>query len=98
VSKISCANWANLEKLEGQAIVATKFKTLQAEGEEKQRLLWLLRKNEAAAEQARQQRAISEAQIDLEAQTAKLREVEADLETLRVAHYAASDAMQGAQG
>jgi chromosome segregation protein len=89
---------ANLDKLDAQAIVATKFKTLQAEGEEKQRLLWLLRKNEAAAEQARQQRAISEAQIDLEAQTAKLREVEADLETLRVAHYAASDAMQGAQG
>ncbi|MEX3955580.1 chromosome segregation protein SMC [Trinickia sp. EG282A] len=88
----------NLEKLEAQAVVATKFKELQAEGEEKQRLLWLLRKNEAAAEQARQQRAISEAQIDLEAQTAKLREVEAELETLRVAHYAASDAMQGAQG
>ena len=34
----------------------------------------------------------------LEAQTARLREVEAQLETLRVAHYAASDAMQGAQG
>lgn len=89
---------ANLEKLEAQAVVATKFKTLQAEGEEKQRLLWLLRKNEAAGEQARQQRAIAEAQIDLEAQTARLREVEAELETLRVAHYAASDAMQGAQG
>jgi len=89
---------ANLEKLEAQAVVATEFKTLQAQGEEKQRLLWLLRKNEAAAEQARQQRAISEAQIDLEAQTARLREVEAELETLRVAHYAASDAMQGAQG
>jgi chromosome segregation protein len=88
----------NLEKLEAQAVVATKFKTLQAEGEEKQRLLWLLRKNEAAAEQARQQRAIGEAQLELEAQTARLREVEADLETLRVAHYAASDAMQGAQG
>jgi chromosome segregation protein len=89
---------ANLEKLEAQAIIATKFKTLQAEGEEKQRLLWLLRKNESASEQARQQRAIAEAQIDLDAQTAKLREVEAGLETLRVAHYAASDAMQGAQG
>jgi hypothetical protein len=41
---------------------------------------------------------IEQAQIDLEAQTAKLREVEAQLETLRVAHYSASDAMQGAQG
>jgi len=88
----------NLEKLEGQAVVATKFRELQADGEEKQRLLWLLRKNEAAGEQERQQRAIEEAQIDLERQTAQLREVEAQLETLRVAHYTASDAMQGAQG
>ncbi len=88
----------NLEKLEAQAVVATKFKELQAEGEEKQRLLWLLRKNEAGSEQERQQRAIEQAQIDLEAHTAKLREVEAQLETLRVAHYSASDAMQGAQG
>ena len=89
---------ANLEKLEAQAIVATKFKELQAEGEEKQRLLWLLRKNEAGSEQERQQRAIGQAQNDLEMHTAKLREVEAQLETLRVAHYSASDAMQGAQG
>ncbi|MFC0403255.1 chromosome segregation protein SMC [Paraburkholderia rhizosphaerae] len=89
---------ANLEKLEGQAVVATKFNELQAEGEEKQRLLWLLRKNEAGNERERQQRGIEQAQIDLEAHTAKLREVEAQLETLRVAHYSASDAMQGAQG
>ncbi|KMQ80504.1 Chromosome partition protein smc [Candidatus Burkholderia pumila] len=88
----------NLEKLAAQAIVATKYKELQHEGEEKQRLLWLLRKNEAGNEAERQQRAIREAQIDLEAQTACLREVEAQLETLRVAHYSASDAMQGAQG
>jgi chromosome segregation protein len=88
----------NLEKLEAQAVVATKYKELQAEGEEKQRLLWLLRKNEAGNEAERQQRAIREAQVELEAQTAHLREVEAQLETLRVAHYSASDAMQGAQG
>ncbi|MEM5401794.1 chromosome segregation protein SMC [Paraburkholderia unamae] len=89
---------SNLEKLEGQAVVATKYRELQSEGEEKQRLLWLLRKNEAAGEQQRQQRAIEQAQIDLERHTAQLREVEAQLETLRVAHYSASDAMQGAQG
>ncbi|CCD35674.1 Chromosome partition protein smc [Candidatus Paraburkholderia kirkii UZHbot1] len=88
----------NLEKLEAQAVVATKYKELQAEGEENQRLLWLLRKKEAGNEAERQQRAIREAQIELEAQTARLCEVEAQLETLRVAHYSASDAMQGAQG
>ncbi|KAF1027757.1 MAG: Chromosome partition protein Smc [Burkholderia plantarii] len=89
---------ANLEKLEGQAVVATRYKELLADGEEKQRLLWLLRKNEALAEQQKQQRGIEQAQIDLEAHTAKLREVESQLETLRVAHYAASDSVQGAQG
>ncbi|KDR43311.1 chromosome segregation protein SMC [Caballeronia glathei] len=89
---------ANLEKLEAQAVVATRYKELQAEGEEKQRLLWLLRKTEAGSEAERQRRAIGEAQTDLEGQTARLREVEAQLETLRVAHYSASDAMQGAQG
>ncbi|KND59052.1 Chromosome partition protein smc [Candidatus Burkholderia verschuerenii] len=88
----------NLEKLEAQAVVATKYKELQADGEEKQRLLWLLRKNEAGNEAERQQRAIRDAQVELEAQIARLREVEAQLETLRVAHYSASDAMQGAQG
>src|SRR5574339_920906 len=41
----------NLEKLEGQAEVAQRFKTLHADGEEKQHLLWLLRKREAQQEQ-----------------------------------------------
>ncbi|KAF1008108.1 MAG: chromosome segregation protein SMC [Burkholderia sp.] len=88
---------ANLAKLEAQAVVATKHKALLADGEEKQHLLWLLRKSDAQGEQQKQQRAIEQAQIDLDAQTAKLREVEAHLETLRMAHYAASDAMQSAQ-
>lgn len=87
-----------LEKLEGQAEVAQRFSQLQAEGEEKQHLLWLLRKNDAHNEQERQRRAIEQAQVDLEAQMARLRETEADLETLRAAHYTASDATQAAQG
>lgn len=70
---------ANLDKLEGQAEVATRFKSLQADGEEKQRLLWLLRKSEARDEQLRQQRAIDAAHIDLDAQTARLRALEAEL-------------------
>ena len=88
----------NLEKLEGQAEVAQRFQALQADGEEKQHLLWLLRKREAQGEQERHQRAIEQAQIDLEAQTAQLRHIEAELETQRVAHYASSDAMHAAQG
>lgn len=89
---------SNLEKLEGQAEVAQRFRQLQSEGEEKQNLLWLLRKREAQTEQERHARAIDQAQIDLEAQTAQLRHVEAELETMRAAHYAASDGMHVAQG
>jgi len=88
----------NLEKLQGQAAVAQKFHELQAEQDEKQKLLWLLRKNEAKTEQEKFFRDIEKAQIELEEQTAKLRHVEAELEHMRQAHYAAGDRMHQAQG
>ncbi|TWI50093.1 condensin subunit Smc [Pseudoduganella flava] len=89
---------SNLEKLEGQAAVATKFHQLQAEQEEKQKLLWLLRRNEAQAEQARWFREVEQAQTDLEEQTAKLRSVELSLEQMRQAHFAVGDRLHTAQG
>jgi len=88
----------NLEKLEGQAAVATKFHQLQSDQEEKQKLLWLLRKNEAQAEQARYFREMEQAQNDLEEQTAKLRNVELTLEQMRQAHFAVGDRLHQAQG
>lgn len=89
---------ANLEKLEAQAAVANRFRQLQADQEEKQKLLWLMRKNEAKAEQVKFFREMEEAQTSLEAQTAKLRSVEVDLEHLRQAHFAAGDRLHTAQG
>jgi chromosome segregation protein len=89
---------ANLEKLEAQAVVANRFHSLQADQEEKQKLLWLLRKNEAQAEQARYFREMEQAQTDLEEQTAKLRHVELDLEHMRQAHFAVGDRLHAAQG
>jgi chromosome segregation protein len=89
---------ANLEKLEAQAAVAQKFRELQADQDEKQKLLWLLRKNEAKAEQEKFFRDIEKAQLELEEQTAKLRHVETELEHMRQAHYAAGDRMHQAQG
>ena len=88
----------NLAKLEGQAEVARRFHALQADQEEKQKLLWLLRKNEARAEQEKVFRDIEKAQTDLEEQTAKLRHVELELEHMRQAHYGAGDRMHQAQG
>jgi len=88
----------NLEKLEAQAAVAKKFNELTGDQEEKQKLLWLLRKNEAKAEQEKFFREIERAQIDLEEQTAKLRHVETELEHMRQAHYGAGDRLHTAQG
>ena len=77
---------ANLEKLQSQADVAQKFNVLQGEQEEKQKLLWLLRKNEALQEQEKFTLDIEKAQTDLEGQTAKLRHIETELEHMRQAH------------
>jgi len=89
---------ANLEKLEAQAAVARRYHQLQADQEEKQKLLWLLRRNEAKAEQVKFFREVEEAQRDLDAQTARLRSVELDLEHLRQAHFATGDRLHTAQG
>ncbi len=89
---------ANLEKLEAQAVVANKFNALQSDQEEKQKLLWLLRKKEAAAEQQKHFVEIEKTQLELEEQTAKLRHVELALDQMRQAHYAVGDKMHQAQG
>ncbi|MES2264911.1 MAG: chromosome segregation protein SMC [Pseudomonadota bacterium] len=89
---------ANLEKLEAQAVVANKFHQLQSDQDEKQKLLWLLRKNEAQGEQTRYFREMEQAQTDLEEQTAKLRHVELTLEQMRQAHFSVGDRLHTAQG
>ena len=89
---------ANLEKLQSQAEVAQKFHELQSDQIEKQKLLWLLRKNEAKAEQEKFTRDIHKAQTELEEQTSRLRHIETELEHMRQAHYAAGDRMHQAQG
>lgn len=87
-----------LDKLEAQATIAQRYQALTTDSEEKQLLLWLLRKNEAQAEKARQQSILTSTQIELEEQTAKLREIEAQLEILRAAYTTASDTLQAEQG
>lgn len=89
---------ANLEKLEAQAAVANKYHALQSDQEEKQKLLWLLRKKEAGAEQQKYFAEIEKSQLDMEEQIAKLRHVELELDHMRQAHYAVGDKMHQAQG
>ena len=88
----------NLTKLEQQAAVAQQFRDLTAEQHEKQNLLWMLKRNEAATEQEKFAREIERVTNDLEGETAALRNFEATLETMRAAHYASGDRLHGAQG
>ncbi|OGA18046.1 MAG: chromosome segregation protein SMC [Betaproteobacteria bacterium RIFCSPLOWO2_02_FULL_63_19] len=87
-----------IDKLEKQAEVARKFNELNAERLKKQSLLWLLRRNEAKAEAERHSRDIARTETELEAETARLREIENQLEKARVEHYASGDALGAAQG
>lgn len=88
---------ANLEKLEQQAAVATEYQALQEQLTEQNNLLHLVRKQEALAEQNRHHTALNAVHNQLEEQTAKLRQLESELEALRARHYDASDTVNEAQ-
>ena len=89
---------ANLERLEKQAEVALRYNTLQAAGTLKQHQLWFLKRTESEADQTRVRLDTEKSVNDLESRVADLRHVEADLETIRQAHYAAGDQVNQAQG
>lgn len=88
----------NLEKLEAQAEVAQRYRSMQQEGELKQHMLWLLREQSAREERQQKAVAIERAQAELEAALSSMRAGEAALESRRQAHYAAGDAVHAAQG
>jgi chromosome segregation protein len=89
---------ANLDKLERQAEVAQQYRALQDEGATKQHQLWFLKHRDAAKEQARVKKAVADAQTALDEKLAQLRHVEAELETVRQAHYRSNDELHAAQG
>ena len=89
---------ANLEKLEKQAEVAQKYHALQGEVTLKQHQQWFLKRAEALADQSKVQSDGLSAVNALEARMADLRHIEAELEAVRQAHYAAGDQVNQAQG
>ena len=88
---------AQIEKLESQARVASRYRELQQELQLKQHLLWFLRRKDAAADREKHTRDIAGVSNQVEAGTAQQREVESQVETSRVAHYGAGDALNAAQ-
>jgi chromosome segregation protein len=87
----------SLEKLERQAEVATRFKTLQDSGTLKLHQLWWLKHREALKEAERVGQTLNDATTALEERMASLRHTEAQLEEVRQAHYTSSDTLMQAQ-
>jgi len=87
-----------LEHLESQAEKAARYREFEAGLKRTQQLLWLLRKRDAGIQHARMARDIESTGIELEAETARLRDAEKRVEELRAGHFSASDAVHAAQG
>ena len=88
----------NLDKLEVQAEVAGRYRTLQHDAQLKQHQLWFLKHRDAAREEERVGAALVAAVSALDARVAELRHAEAELEAIRQSHYDANDALHAAQG
>ena len=89
---------AQLGKLERQAEVAARHQALQGGAARRQHQLWFLKRAESAAGQERAAAEAAQAHGALDARTAELRQLEATLEGVRQAHYAAGDEIGHAQG
>jgi chromosome segregation protein len=89
---------SQIEKLRRQAEVAREYQTLKTEQDTKQQLLWLMRKRDAEAESSRLNAEVERVVNEVEAGTARLREIELRLEVTRTEHYDAGDAVNSAQG
>ena len=87
-----------LEHLRAQAEVARQYHGLQEQLRMAQNLLWLQKRREATSARERYTREIAKLVIELEAQTARLREAERRIEELRDRHHGSSDAVHVAQG
>jgi chromosome segregation protein len=87
-----------IEHLDAQAQVATRYRDLERSLKLTQHLLWLLRRQDAGNQRARLAREMDQIGVQLDAETARLRELESGLEHLRQGHYSASDGVHSAQG
>ena len=87
-----------LEHLESQAEKAGKYRGFEASLKRTQQLLWTLRKRDAQAQRTKISRDVEAMGLELEAETARLRDAEKRVEELRTRHFGASDAVHAAQG
>jgi chromosome segregation protein len=87
-----------LARLDAQAKVAGEYRELEARHRLAQHLLWYGRQQEAARAKERAAAEIATLTVALDALHADVRSVESRLETMRVEHFAAGDALHERQG
>ena len=87
-----------LVHLSEQAEVAKQYRALETRRDTTQRLFWLVKKQEAESQRVKFTNAIEKTRTELEAETARLRDIENQLETARSGHYQFSDALHVKQG
>ena len=87
-----------LVHLGAQAEVAKQYRALETQRDTTQHLFWLVKKQEAETQRARFALATEKTRIELEAETAHLRDIENRLETARSGHYQLSDTLHVKQG
>jgi chromosome segregation protein len=87
-----------LVHLGAQAEVARQYRSLETQRDTTQRLFWLVKKLEAEAQRLKYAQATEKTRTELEAETARLRDIESQLETTRSGHYQLSDALHVRQG
>lgn len=87
-----------MEKLEGQAEIARQYHAHQDQLTRKQQILWIIRRNDALADQQRVSMDVAAATNELEQAVATLRETETKLEEARETHFSAGDGVHQTQG
>ena len=87
-----------LVHLDAQAEIAKQYRALETQRDTTQQLYWLVKRQEADAQRIKYAQALEKMRIELEAETARLRDIESQLETARSAHYQLSDALHIKQG
>jgi chromosome segregation protein len=87
-----------ISRLEGQAAAAERYQAIESALRVRQQLLWLIKRNEAHATLARATAELHGSTAQIDADNARLQELENVLEKARAAHLAASEAVNLAQG
>ncbi|MBI4936894.1 MAG: chromosome segregation protein SMC [Nitrosomonadales bacterium] len=98
VSDICSELEKQLTHLAEQAEVAKRYRELEGQRDTAQQLLWLVNRQDAESRRARCVQAAEKTQNELEAETARLRAAESQLESVRSQHYRLSDALHARQG